>query len=275
MSSKRGLVISPPVEIKDNSLFIRSSGIDPQELRFYLLFWDKLEFPQNNLFHFASTPDVSFLEHEGILTRTVIDTYSHSGDFASLFHEMHVKSFKDLDRAEPGVWSLARGENSISFSSEDLEENRGILFKLYSAIPVPDKDVPLQDVLDFRERRKPEQLALRIYLEELYQKVQQDPDVDLSLNTQISNLELALQDHTKASKEANFALRLTDLKIKIDYQEVIKNTAIHYMTGIHLPLAITAGIVGSISIEKGFGFKNRTSAGGPFEYVSSYNADLF
>lgn len=49
MANQRRLVISFPVEISGTTLYIKSSALDPQELRFALLFWDQLDFPTNNL----------------------------------------------------------------------------------------------------------------------------------------------------------------------------------------------------------------------------------
>jgi len=68
--------------------------------------------------------------------------------------ELHLAAFyRKLDQSEPGVWSLGTGKNSISFPEREMEEGRGVLVRLYEAIPVPDKDVPLQDILEFRTKR--------------------------------------------------------------------------------------------------------------------------
>ena len=41
---KLGLVVSPPIEIQGISLLIKSSNLDPQELRSSILLWDSLPF---------------------------------------------------------------------------------------------------------------------------------------------------------------------------------------------------------------------------------------
>ncbi len=48
----RGLVVSPPIEIDGTSLHVKSSNLDPQELRFALLFWDQLVWPSSRAVHF-------------------------------------------------------------------------------------------------------------------------------------------------------------------------------------------------------------------------------
>ena len=49
----RGLVVSPPIEIQGSNLFVKSSSLDPQELRFALLFWDRLVWPSSRNIYLA------------------------------------------------------------------------------------------------------------------------------------------------------------------------------------------------------------------------------
>ena len=164
MANERGLVISCPINISGTSLFLKSSTLDPQELRFALLFWDKLDFPTNNLISIGTDQNAEFLAGEGILTRTRVQVQG-GGDMAQGYAGAHVHAYRTLDEREPGVWSLGKGENSVSFSDTDVEHGRGALIGLYKAIPVPDKEVPLQDILEFREKRHAELLALRHHIE--------------------------------------------------------------------------------------------------------------
>src|SRR5436305_3766783 len=112
-SSVRGLVISVPLVISGRSLHLKINQLDPQELRFSLLFWDKLDYPMNNGIMLAAGPDAQFLEQAGILTRTMVPMAP--GDMAEGFRQCHLRAFEALDRKEPGCWSIATGERSISF----------------------------------------------------------------------------------------------------------------------------------------------------------------
>lgn len=103
-ANTRGLVISPPIAIEDDGLFIKSSNIDPQELRFALLFWDKLVWPSSRTIHMGSNPDETYLEDAKILTRP---EYTFSGNVAQSIARAHIQAYQDLERAEPGVWALA------------------------------------------------------------------------------------------------------------------------------------------------------------------------
>jgi len=109
-ANNRGLVVSPPIEIDGTKLIAKSSNLDPQELRFALLFWDRLVWPSSRAIHFASGPDEVFLESTGILTRP---DYTIYGDAAQEIAKGQIQAFLDLERSEPGVWALAQGENSF------------------------------------------------------------------------------------------------------------------------------------------------------------------
>ncbi len=67
--NKKGIVISPPFEP------ILTGGIrcggdpDPLELRKYILYWDQIDYPTNNLIH-VSSHDIDYLESTGVLKRT-------------------------------------------------------------------------------------------------------------------------------------------------------------------------------------------------------------
>ena len=107
---KRGLVLSCPIEIQGNRLLLKSSNLDPQELRFALLFWDKLVWPSSRALHIASGPDEQFLESEGVLSRP---SFTFNGDIAQGMAMTQIAAFSQLDQIEPGVWAIAQGENSF------------------------------------------------------------------------------------------------------------------------------------------------------------------
>jgi hypothetical protein len=57
----KGLVISNPIWINQNGSTL-SGGLDPLELRFSLLYWDKLVWPKSNLINFPGGYDAEYLE---------------------------------------------------------------------------------------------------------------------------------------------------------------------------------------------------------------------
>lgn len=273
----RGLVVSVPIEIIDGGgLYVRSSSLAPQELRSSILFWDKLDFPQSRLINFADTPDTQFLAESGILQRSMSPIFSlMGGRVGQAMHESQVAVFRELDKREPGSWSLAVGQKSIAFPDHDLESGRGVLVKLYGAIPVPDKEVPLQEILDFKQRRGAELQALRYHMDSVYQRLISAGDGALAWESEIDQLKSSIEDHIRVSRETKFKFRLFDLSASLNLVPVAAAVLSRNYLHISLGESVVTGVAAGIAINISSGLKNRKSSKTPFNYVSSYHKELF
>jgi Family of unknown function (DUF6236) len=278
MSSHRGLVVSCPILASKRGFHITGGGkLDLQELRFSLLFWDKLDFPTNNIIGFGSDQEADFLASAGILQRTPVEM-PLVGDPADLYRAAHVTAYKALEQHEPGVWSLATGERSISFADDDLDGGRGALVRLHHAIPVPDKDVPLQDVLEFRTRRRDELLALRHHLEQVYQRVLDAGDGPLAWNTEVAALERAITDHTGAANSSGLAFRWSGFDANLNLWPGITAAMTAYGQGASALTALAVGgaaLAPTLAVNVGAALKGRNAQATPFRYVSRYYDELF
>lgn len=270
---KRGLVVSPPIEASKGYLHIKSSDLDPQELRFSLLFWDKLDFPSNNALYLGSSADVEFLQHCGVLTRTNIEV--KSGNVADLLRAAHVAAFNKLDETEPGVWSLATGENSLNFSTGDLASERGALVSLHRAMPVPDRGVLLQDILEFKEKRTSELLALRFHLEAIYGRIRNAGDGALTLRSELDALDLSISDYIKSTLGFGLKWRLASLEASINLAAPIVTTALAYSQGLTLSAAALIGTGSVFTVKIASGLSRARKDDTPFRYVSAYHNALF
>ncbi|MER9883112.1 DUF6236 family protein [Mesorhizobium sp. M0118] len=249
------------------------ADLDPQELRSNLLFWDKLVFPTQNYLNFSLGADARFLESAGVLQRTKIDTQSDL--LSDALREAHIAAFRQLDEREPGQWSVSVGERSISFGEDELQEGRGALVRLYNAVPVPTESVPIEKILEFRTKRRPELLSLRDHLEGVYQKVISAGDGALAWHTEVERLQSSINDHIKASREAPFKFRLSDLSASLNLAPIGAAVAVAYSMGMPLLPAIIQGAAAGIAIETGAALKGRRVITTPFRYVSSYHKDVF
>ena len=273
MAILRGLVISCPITIVGNSLRIKSSDLDPQELRFSLLFWDRLDFPANDMISFTSDENAEFLISAGILNRTRVQVLD--GQLAQICAQAHVDTYRTLDEQEPGKWSLGAGENSITFPPADVENDRGALVRLYQAIPVPDKEVPLQDILEFRARRSAELLALRHHLEAIYQRIVGAGDGALALKTEIGALEQAIADHIKASKESKMSFRNMSFDVSLNVPAGVFAGLAALTTPLDIVQSLLTGFGAAFAFGPGVSLKRRKAAPTPFRYISSYHEKVF
>jgi len=257
-------------------MLIKHAWLDPQELRFSLLFWDRLEHPVSQSVQIAQGSDGDFLEQSEILQRSIW-SQPHRRDHlhGEQYIEAYIGVFRSLDKKEPGVWSIATGERAVSFGDYDLIAGRGALVQLYRAIPVPDKDVPLQDILEFREKRKAELHALRHHLEAIYQRILAAGDGALAMNSAVEALQIAITNQVKVSKEARFQFRPVSLNASLNLLKGVSIGIAAFATGLPLVPTLIAGAVATISIGPGTSLTWGKPTGTPFRYVSAYHDEVF
>lgn len=272
-NEERGLVISAPIEVSSTGLRIKNTNLDPQELRFSLLFWDKLDYPSNNLIEVSPGPEADFLVSAGVLNRTHVNITSASG--GDILRLPLIRAFQILSEKEPGAWSVATGERSISFLDSELSDGRGALVGLHRAIPVPDKAVPLEDVLNFRRKRRSELLALRHHLETIYGRVSNAGDEALALNSETEALERAVMDYIKSIKGSRLKWRLADLTASVSLTKGTTVGMAAYAAGLPAISSILTGGMAALDIKTGAGLSRGRSSETPFRYVSSYHKELF
>jgi hypothetical protein len=239
---KRGLVVSSPVEIDGDSIFVKSSNLDTQDLRFSLLFWDKLAWPSSRAIHFASNPDEVFLERAGVLIRP---EYTISGDGAQGIALGQARAFVDLDRQEPGVWSLSRGENSLLVKERIIEDGNGAFVELHRAIPVPDKDVPLNEILEFRRKRYDELQCLREELDTFVAAIDRSDDKAGESEKHGRSVDAACANAIKVGSEWSFPVRLSNLKASIDLRPFnsIADAVVVWSSGLTYGLPLTSAFL--------------------------------
>lgn len=215
---KRGLVVSPPIEIDGSSLYVRSNKLDRQELRAWLLFFDRLVWPSSRAIHLASGPDEHFLEQCGILTRP---EYTVWGDGAQGIAEGQMRAFHDLDLKAPGLWALAQGENSLLIRDKVLEPECGIALNFYNAIPVPNQDVPLQEILEFKRKRFDELERLRAEIDGFVDSVSAADDKETEIKKHSKTIDCACADAIRVCHEWQFPVRLTNFKASFEIRPFV------------------------------------------------------
>ena len=275
---KRGLVVSAPMEIEGTQLHLQSTSLDPQELRFSLLFWDRLLWPLSRAIYIPSGPDEQFLETAGVLTRP---EYTAVGDIAQGMAHCQITAFLEAEKHEPGIWALAQGENSFLLKNEILREGNGAFVELFRAIPVPDKTVPLNEILEFKHRRFDELNLLRQQLDGLVFEINNSEDKRAKLVEQANLVYTACADAIRVGKEWRFPIRLANLKVSLDLRPFTSGAAViaawEYakVFDMALPACVLAGAAASIKIGGDFGLQKIRPRQGPYRYVYRFHNELF
>ncbi len=278
-ANNRGLVLCPPIEIEGTSLFAKSSNLDPQELRFALLFWDRLVWPSSRAIHFASGPDEQFLESAGILARP---EYTFNGDVAQGLARGQFQAYQDLERNDPGNWALSQGENSLLWKEGLADAGAGAVIELHRAIPIPKQDVPLAEILEFRQRRRDELLLLRHYLESLVAEIEGAHDKPLALQKRVGELDQACADLLAVGKEWQFPVYLSNLKASFSLSPLKFLPAVAggwtlgepYGLSAATAVAAAAGVASTLEIKSDFGLRSMARPASPFRYAYHAQEEL-
>lgn len=219
--NKKGIVISPPFEP------ILTGGIrcggdpDPSELRKYILYWDQIDYPTNNLIHISSH-DIDYLESTGILKRTrVIFQGTISSGRGEFFIAAQETALAENQKNEPGVWSIAQLSQK-PFYTQSIATT-GIEFELYNVLPIPAADTPFDEILEFKNKRSDELSAFRCYIDEIIENIIASKDIPRAKNVQIARLELAIKDIDRVLNESTFKRTTGNLKsvINSDFSGIV------------------------------------------------------
>lgn len=265
---ERGLVISSPIIIKGNSLSSQG-GLE-----------DRLAWPTNNGIFIGPGPDEEYLESTGILVRPHM-TFSGSGQLAEIAGQAHYSAFEKFDFASPGMWALASGENSFQWDKLQSGPVDGAVIQLLRAIPVPDREVPLAEVLEFRERRRDEALNLRQEIDNLSAAIRQSENPEAELAARQKQIEAACADLLKAGMAWKFPVRISDLKcgIEIDLGQVVQYAASGWAAGATFALPTVGAMVGgALSLVKITAAVKRQKIlprSTPYQYVYNFHKELF
>lgn len=217
----RGIVVAPEYEAKGSHLFLKSSDIDPLKLRQYLLYWDRIDFPTNNVMHFTSN-DVDYLESLNLLQRTKYN-YSCNGiiNIEELFLNTQIQALKNNNLNKGEKWTLGQGNLNLLLPKAEVERKNTLILDLYNSLPIPATDVPLDDIINFKEKRRDELMEFRNSMDKIYLSIINSGDIDISKSVAIKDLEKKIIAINKVMNESKIKKLLGSVKVNIDINSLI------------------------------------------------------
>lgn len=272
-SMVRGLIISSPVKVDDKGVMEIAAGLDPQDLRSSLLYWDRLAWPTGAI-SFGPNQDATYLLDAGILT---MPSYRVGGRDAELVLRPQLLALAELNQSQPGVWSLGQSENSVIMSSGAGVEGSGTLLSLLRSLPVPSNEASLAEILEFKQRRRDELLAFRTHLEAMVKEIESASDSSAALQAQLKRLDEACATLIATSREWQIPFKMSDLKVSFNFDlakagaDAVKAwvTAGAIDLGITAKaVAATAGAVSSqFTVKSDVSLRSFKRTASPFSYV--------
>lgn len=276
----KGIVLSPPLTI-EGSMVSGGFNLHPDELRFALLFWDKLVWPSSRAVYFGSNEHEVYLEELGVLSRP---EYTFNGAMSESILRSQIQAFLDLDKKEPGAWSFAQGVNSLIVKDMAFIEKVGTLsLELNRAIPIPAKDTPLAEILEFKEKRKDQLLILRAHLASIEKEICGSEEPSQALNDKVNEIDRACLELLKVSNEWRFPVVLSDLKVSVnlDPMNILKGAGAGWSLGKELGdtgafVGAAFGGMSSLISAKydSIAFRSIRRPASPYKYAYHINKEL-
>ena len=202
-----------------------------------------------------------------------------------IIFDTYMRAFTDLENREPGVWSLSQGEKSlfINNSAANLIDDSGLSLELIRAIPVPAADVPLNEILEFKERRNAELMIFRAHIDKLVFEIQNSPARTDEFNRIAKEIDAACADLLKVGREWQWPVHFSDFKanFNLDPDKFLRAVK----TGWELlepygPIAQTSaafvsGLVSTINVKPDISLRSIKAPRGPFRYAQLAHKELF
>lgn len=284
----RGIMLVPDFYEEGSSPVVSvAAQLRADQVRFGLCFWDQIAWP--NVFPFSSEADadMDFLSSAGVLLRPEARLVPNLMSAGKGLAETYFRAYQELEENEPGRWSLSTtAEFDIkSFLGDRIAPDRGISVSLHRAIPIPTRDVALHDLLDFKQKREPELLALRAELDECKRLITTSPDRAEAFATQKDRIDAACTDLLVVSRERKMPIHISDMSMvfEINGSAAIAAAAATAafankfdLNGVQTLLTSVGLIAASgIKLAATFGAKNKKKPqSAPFRYVSYLHEEI-
>ena len=258
---KRGIIANSGKMIRQGPDTVSISGnISKQDLNYYLLYWDKILMPTNNIINVSLENEDELLK-TGFFERPKVKfkqwtTNIGKGSYNPFVIAQSIIANKVIENDIEFEWTVHQIGEKVAIGNEQSKDYKSIKVDLVNCLPVPSSDIDIYEILDFKEKRADELEALHNTIDELYLDILQSPDQDLKKKKSISEFRKSIEDINKVSKE-NFNL-LTKYDFTTELNIDGKDIAValgggaafdFFATGMTLPLGtIVSGIASTIKI---------------------------
>lgn len=249
----RGVIASPGIITPLDQGFRMERSISPEELRYYVMYWDKVVIPGNNLVYIGVPEEEDLISCGAIERPRVGFQGSYQGDqitYAILSCQSIVASHLVHDKSAD--WVIHQIGKTGVYPEQFNQQRNIIRVDLANVLPVPNAETPINEVLEFKERRSSELKELHDALDEFYEQILSAPDPDLASKKAVSRLQESILTLDKVSNEkfersrrfdfsAELNLSGKDISVGASSGAIIDFLA----TGFTIPVATIVGAIAS------------------------------
>jgi hypothetical protein len=229
-------------------------SISKEELRYYILYWDKVVIPGNNLVYIAVPEEDELIASQAIDRPRVRYQGIYQGNqvtYAILGCQALVAERLMQDKTVD--WVLHQVGDSLALLPNFASQRDTIRVALTNVLPVPDAEIPIQEILEFKQNRKDELIELHDSLDEFYFELLNSPDKGLATNKAVFKFQSAIQNLYKTSREGFKKTRQYDLSVELNLngKDIIAGASAgalidFFRGGFSIPIATVIGAVVSM-----------------------------
>jgi hypothetical protein len=173
----RGVIAAPGIIRPLEQGFVMERSISKEELRYYILYWDKVVIPGNNLVYIGVPEEEELIASHAILRPRVQFQGTYQGvQVTDAILGCQALVAEKLVQDKSVDWVLHQVGDSLALPPSFISQRDTIRVALTNVLPVPDADIPVQEILRFKQNRKDELTELHDSIDELYFEVLNSPD---------------------------------------------------------------------------------------------------
>lgn len=245
-------IIAPPGKITVLQQGFQFKGLTQEEIRYYLMYWDKIIIPDNNIVSIAFQDEEELIECGAIWRPKVQWRGPVNGGGEEVLASQAIIAEQML-RDKSTDWVVHQIGREMTTLDRFSQKNNVIRVDLSNLLPSPNADVPIVEVLDFKNRRKDELAALHETLDELYFEILSSPDDNLTAKKCTARFQESLQNLEAVSNEKFKRVKRFDLsaELNLDGKDIANGAASgaildFFSNGFTMPIATAIGAIGSM-----------------------------
>ena len=165
---------------------------------------------------------------------------------------------------------------------DELIDDSGLVLELLRAIPVPAGDVPLAEILEFKERRKDELMVFRAHIDSLVFEIQSSPERTNDFNRIAKEVDAACADLLKVGHEWQYPVHFADFKATFNFNSIKFLGVVGTAWKIGEPYGLTAasavaaaaGLISTIDVKSDICLRSIKKPRSPFRYALLAHKEL-
>ncbi|HFN0857741.1 DUF6236 family protein [Klebsiella pneumoniae] len=278
------IIVFPEMQINTiNKTAMLRSDIDKRKLIRTVLFWDKIIIPCNtNIFVISldHIPEIVMLRAEKILEEPKIQV-NVDGELTSVLYGMYMWYIMQMMKSNDANYSTYELEKMIISDHDQVSPSGGELLTFTNAFPEPDVSTEINDILEFKLKRKDQLNLLMAHLNSLELRVLKAENKHTELNKAINEIDIACADVIRLYKEKGIKFNISNAKFNFSMKEIIEVTGATYAGSVIAGLPQTAAVLASLSagiasvveIKDAISFK-KIDKTNPFNYAGEISKHL-